>query len=581
MSQNSEKIGSIHYFLRTNKMLYPVRKVYASFLMLKRNGIVFTWKYYNRVKRSRISKNRYYKKLVISPRERRIQQNASYATSLCFSILVPLYNTPEFFLRQMIESVQKQTYSNWQLCLADGSDNKHKYVGDVVNEYRNLDERISYKKLKENKGISSNTNACLQMAEGEFILLYDHDDVLHESALYKIRKAIDEENADFIYTDEAVFSHDFLKPDEYHFKPDYSPYNLRSNNYICHITCFSRELLDKLECPFRSEYDGSQDFDLVLRLTNRANKIVHIPEILYFWRCHDSSVASDISAKTYCINAGKKAVTEHLRDKQANVASSELFPVIYRVNYQLTETPRVSIIIWEGKNDKYTARCVKSIKENTNYTNYEILLCNKNMSRNQCVEKATGKYLLFLENDCICQKDDWLTELLEIIQDTHVGLAGAKILYDNQTIRDAGIVIGIGAYRLAVSRYYRLQADYSGYWGDMYYAHNVSAVSDSCMILRKDDYNTVGGMEDSLPGWFAGLDISLKIRGLGKQIILNPYSEVLFGRKDYERGIDGCYYSDLEHSRYLKKRWAKLLEKGDPYYNVNLTKDTNDYSIGL
>lgn len=580
MSQTREEIGTFHYFLRTNKFLYPARIMYSIILMIKKNGFVFTCRYLKRIRKRKVSKQNYYKKLVVSQSERNNQKNENYSIPLCFSILVPLYNTPENFLREMIESVINQTYINWQLCLADGSDAEHQYVEEVVKEYQENDTRICYKKLKENKGISSNTNACLQMARGEYIFLFDHDDVLHESALYKIRKAIDEEGADFIYTDEAIFSNDVKKPDEYHFKPDYSPFNLRANNYICHITCFSYKLLKEKEFPFRDEFDGSQDFDLVLRLTNRAKKIVHIPEVLYFWRCHDTSVASDISAKAYCIAAGKKAVTEHLQYRKAEVSSSELYPVIYRIRYHLEEHPLVSIIIWEGKNDENTFKCKQSIQNHTNYDNFEILICNKENTRNQCVVQSKGKYLVFIENDCVCMKADWLTELLQIIQDKTVGVVGAKIVYNNQTIRDAGITIGIGIHRLAVNRYYRLQSNYSGFMGDLYYAHNVSAVSDSCMMVRKKDYEMVQGMDENLPGWFAGLDFSLKIREMNKQVVLNPYSEIVFVRKDYDRGVDGCYYHDYKSSQILKERWRKKLEKGDPYYNANLTQESNDYSIG-
>ncbi|MDE7232663.1 MAG: glycosyltransferase, partial [Lachnospiraceae bacterium] len=241
-----------------------------------------------------------------------------------FSILMPLYNTPEKFLRQAIESVTDQTYENWELCLADGSDEEHAYVEQVCREYMERDKqylrpssslycRILYKKLPKNEGISGNTNACLSMSSGNYIALFDHDDVLHPSVLYEYMKAICEKGADYIYCDEATFKGSGTINDmiTLHFKPDYAPDNLRANNYICHFSAFARRLLDGTEL-FRSEFDGSQDHDMILRLTSRAKCVVHVPKLYYYWRSHAGSVASDINAKSYAIEAAKGAVAAHL-----------------------------------------------------------------------------------------------------------------------------------------------------------------------------------------------------------------------------------------------------------------------------
>ena len=250
-------------------------------------------------------------------RARQEKESAAFQNRVLFSILVPLYNTPEEYLRDMLDSVLNQTYDNWQLCLADGSDDAHAYVGKVVAEYRsrseNLAKRIAYKKLDKNGGISYNTNQCLELAKGEYIAPFDHDDYLHPSVLYEYAKVINEQGADYLYCDETTFRESNLNHFvTIHFKPDYAIDNLRANNYICHLSCFDRKLLEGEEL-YRSEFDGSQDHDMILRLTDKARKIVHVPKLLYYWRSHAGSTAGNIAAKTYAIDAAKGAVADHLR----------------------------------------------------------------------------------------------------------------------------------------------------------------------------------------------------------------------------------------------------------------------------
>ena len=251
-----------------------------------------------------------------------------------FSILVPLYNTPEAFLREMIGSVRGQTYANWELCLADGSDAAHAYVGETCRRLAEEDPRIRYRKLEKNGGISENTNACIAMATGDYIALFDHDDLLHAAALEENVRAIRETGADFLYSDEMVFeSPDRGKILATHFKPDFSPESLLTNNYICHLSVFKTSLLQEVG-GFRKEYDGSQDIDLILRLTGRAEKVVHIPKVLYFWRSHPTSVAADVTTKPYAVEAGRRAIRDFLaasRGIEAVVESTEAFPTLYHV----------------------------------------------------------------------------------------------------------------------------------------------------------------------------------------------------------------------------------------------------------
>ncbi|MCH5266983.1 MAG: glycosyltransferase [Lachnospiraceae bacterium] len=545
----------------------------------------------------RTSQVNYSRKISLSKGERKFQQGESYDEKITFSILVPLYNTPEIFLREMIESVKRQTYADWQLCLADGSDAEHSYVGKVVKEYSAEDDRILYQVLENNGGISDNTNACLDMATGEYIVLFDHDDILHEAALYELRRAVDERQADFIYTDEAIFSKEFSKPDSYHFKTDFAIDDIRSNNYICHITCFSKKLLQQVG-GLNKEFDGSQDFDLVLRLTEKAHNIVHIPKVLYFWRCHEDSVASDISAKEYCIDAGRRAVEAHLQRMgiEGTVCSSEAYPVIYRVSYKLREQPMVSIIIWENYGASYhkyikraketekdskmhTKKCIESVQKHTNYANYEVLTCGLYESRNEVAKKAQGKYLLFLDNSCRCSKKDWLDEMLAVVQRQDVGAVGAKVVYRNDTIRDVGITLGLGFNQIGGNSFFRVNADNLGFMGNMYFAHNVSALCDSCLMIEKQLFIEAGGFEENYPSWYAGIDLSLKVRKLGQLNVVNPYAEVIFDYQEINRDMVGNYRGMKKYNTDIKAKWGEYLNVDDPYYNANLTRVTGDYAI--
>lgn len=571
------EISKVHSFLRKSRLLKPIRLCYAQILNIHRYG--FKYECLNIMYRliGRYENKKFYKKIVISEKERQEQKQKTYEKKLCFSILVPLFNTPEEFLRDMIESVQKQTYQQWELCLADGSDKNHANVGEIVKEYVKKDKRINYNVLEKNGGISENTNACIDMATGEYIVLFDHDDMLHEAALYEIRKVIDENNADFVYTDEAIFSKDYLRPDSYHLKTDYAIDNLRSNNYICHISCFSKELLKKAG-KFRKEYDGSQDFDMILRLTEKAKSIVHIPKVLYYWRCHELSVASDISAKTYCIDAGKKAIESHLERMgvEADVRSSELYPVIYKVTYKIIGNPLVSIIVTKQYNE--IDKCISSLKKNTSYKNYEIILCDKIEDRNKAVKDSSGEYLVFVTDGCRFENENWLTEQLSVAQRENIGAVGCRIDYSNKTLRDCGITLGVGIACGLSSNFYGMSTDCQGYMGDMYYTHEVSAMTDCGMMLAKDDFETVNGFEMELSEWFAGIDICLKLKKQGKHNVVNPYARIVYKHNE-NRDMNGCYTGLKNDISFINEKWANEMNK-DSCYNVNLTKKSSNWMIG-
>ena len=329
------------------------------------------------------------------------------------SILVPLWNNTKEFQIEMLDSVMNQTYQNWELCLADGSDAEHGSVEKICKEYMekdrkylqqcnsSLSNRIVYKKLSKNEGISGNTNACYSMATGNYIALFDHDDVLHPSVLYEYMKAICEKGADYIYCDETTFKGNKTIDDmiTLHFKPDFAPDNLRANNYICHFSAFDRKLLEGTEL-FRSQFDGSQDHDMILRLTSRAKCVVHVPKLLYYWRSHAGSVASDINAKSYAIEAAKGAVAAHLTEqgyKNFEISSTKAFETIFRIKYEILGNPKVSIVIPNKDHIEDLKRCITSIVEKSTYDNYEIVI----VENNSVTEEIFEYYKKLEENPAI------------------------------------------------------------------------------------------------------------------------------------------------------------------------------------
>ena len=325
-----------------------------------------------------------------SPEQAQAERNTVFPRMVKFSILVPLWNNESSFQKEMLDSVMNQTYSNWELCLADGSDEDHKYIGDICKEYAaKSDGRIIYRHLEKNGGIAGNTNACLKMATGEYIGLLDQDDILHPSVLYEYAKAIHEQNADYLYCDETTFKGENINHMlTMHFKPDYAPDNLRANNYICHFSVFHKSLLDGDEL-FRTKYDGSQDHDMILRLTDNAKKIVHVPRLMYYWRSHSGSTAAGIEAKPYAIEAAKGAVAEHLKKHgftHFKIESTRAFETIFRIRYQILGNPKISIVIANKDHVEDLRRCVTSILEKSTYDNYEIVVVENNSTTEEIHE---------------------------------------------------------------------------------------------------------------------------------------------------------------------------------------------------
>ncbi len=482
------------------------------------------------------------------------QRNAEFPKGVKFSILVPLYNTPEKLLREMIDSVVAQTYTNWELCLADGGDDAHEYVGEICRDYARADARIRYEKLRENKGISGNTNACMAMATGDYIALFDHDDLLHPAALYEMMQVICKQGADFIYTDEDSFYETPADAYSPHYKPDFAPDTLRSYNYICHFTAFSRELMEKVGGE-RSVCDGAQDFDFFLRLTEQAKCIVHIPKILYYWRSHAASTASDVAAKPYVMAAGKRALADHL-DRvglQGEVEDSSILTT-YRVKYDIPETPKVSIVLHGEGNE---ADCIAAIREKTTYTNYEIA----------ATDAMTGEYVLLLHRSATVISPDWMQELLMHARRDGVGAVGAMLCRPDDTVAHAGEILGI--HGTAGSAHARFPKGHNGYKMRMTIVQNYSAVSGCCMMVRRALWEQLGGL-DSTYGPLADVDFCLRLRELGLYNVWTPYAELYLQAADNK--------PTKAEKQAFRTRWAKELAAGDPYYNPNLTLLCGDFS---
>lgn len=547
----------------------------------------------------------------ISAQRREQEENAQFPKDIKFSVLVPLYNTPENFLKAMIESVQAQTYKNWELCLADGSDREHSFVGEICKKYADGDKRIKYEKLERNLGISENTNACIRMATGEYIALFDHDDLLHPSALYEVMRAICEHGADFIYTDENTFSEEPRDAYNPHFKPDFSPDTLRSYNYICHLSVFSRELLDSVGY-FRSEYDGSQDYDLILRLTEKAKKVFHIRKILYYWRAHKNSVAQDVGAKPYTVTAAKKALAAHLErcGLKGEVLDSSV-PTTYHIKYEIDGNPLISVIIPNKDHTDDLDICLKSLYEKSSYKNFEVIIVENNSTEKETFEYyekikqryenlkvviwtgifnysainnfgvnyAKGEYILLLNNDVEIINGSCLEEMLMFAQRKDVGAVGAKLYYSDDTVQHAGVILGLGG--TAGHAHKHFGRSHPGYMARASIAQNLTACTAACLMMRRDVFDEVGGLDESFEVAFNDVDLCMEIREKGYLVVFTPYAE-LYHYESKSRGNDSTP-EKLERFRgeidRFKEKWQKQLDDGDPYYNPNLTLTRDDFSL--
>lgn len=553
------------------------------------------------------------KQTKVSDEELSRQRRAVFNKDITISIVVPLYNTPEDFLSELIESVQAQTYPKWNLCFADGSDAEHDKVGAIVAKYQKEDSRILYKRLSENKGIAGNSNAALSMATGDYIALLDHDDMLPPNALYECMRVIEEQDADFIYTDEMIFADNIDNPTFVHLKPDFSIDMLRSQNYICHLSVFSSELQKKVG-GFSENHNGSQDYDLILRLTEQAKNIVHISKVLYYWRNHAGSVASDVSVKPYCMESAKLALSDHLErmNLEGEVVDSKILST-YKINYAIKGEPLISILIPSKDHTDDLELCISSILERSDYYNYEIIVIENNSVELQTFDyyeslkkrdsrikvinwdgpfnysainnfgatHALGEYYLLLNNDVEILSPRWLQEMLMFAQRSDVGAVGAMLYYPDDTIQHAGVVVGLGGGAGHSHKGYPRGS--IGYVHRLAVAQNYSACTAACLMVSKDAWDKVGGLDEKFVVAFNDVDFCLRLREAGYLIVFTPYAE-LYHYESKSRGYETTPEKKARFARekqMLQSRWKNIMEEGDPFYNPNLTLDYEDFSLKI
>lgn len=525
------------------------------------------------------------------------------------SIIVPMYNTPEKYFKELLQSLENQTYSNWEVCLADGSPEKAGYIDELINP---LGDKVKYNFLNENKGISGNSNEALKLATGDYIALLDHDDIIPKFALFEIVRTINENHdVDFIYTDEDKILEENNKRISPHFKQDFALDTLRSYNYICHFSIFKKELMNKLQ-GFNSEFDGSQDYDLILRATEQAKHIFHIPKILYNWRISNTSVASGAAAKPYAYESAKKAILASIERYGINGAKVEDSKIIglYKITYPVKGEPKISIIIPNRDHKNDLKRCINSILKST-YKNYEIIIVENNSKdkkifsyyeklkkndkikieecniavfnysklNNYGASKAKGEYFVFLNNDTKIITRNWLETIISNCQRKEIGAIGAKLIYKNKRIQHAGIVLNLTGTAGHVN--WNEKEKHPGYFGRIMIQQNVSAVTGALIGISKETFEEVNGFDETFPIAYNDVDLCLKILDTGKLITYNPYIEA-YHFESKSRG-----YEDTEEKqkrlkreeKKLKNKWEKYFKYTDKYYNPNLRTDVPNMRI--
>lgn len=593
-----------------NVLLRYGKKVLVALRQEGVKGLAFKVK--KRLTASKRSKDVSYKEWIAShePDERALRRQkmleAKMTDAPLISVVVPLYNTQPKLLRAMIESLLHQTYSHWELCMADGSENDR--LRSVVTHYMDVDKRIRYRHLKKNGGISENTNAAIEMSGGKLIAFLDHDDTLAPWALYDVARAyIANPKREVIYSDQDKLSADGSRRYEPVFKSDFDPDFLRSVNYICHFLVVTRELLEKIG-GLKSEYNGAQDYDFILRATEVSKRVFHIPSVLYHWRSVEGSTAANASAKDYAYEAGRKAVEDHC--KRIGLPATVERTAIdgsYRVKVALDEIakdePLVSVIIPNKDLVSDLSVCLKSLVRQ-DYSNMEIIIVENNSEEKETFEyyetlpdfdsrirvikyegsfnysainnfaiaESKGDYILLLNNDTEMIGDDVISEMLSVAARKEVGAVGAKLLYGDETIQHAGVIVGYGVADHAFSGYTQ---DNYGYENRIVLTHRCSAVTAACLMTKRSVFDEVGGLDEGLAVCFNDVDFCLKLRKKGYAVVYDAFATA----HHYESKSRG-YESDpakvarinSEIARF-KERWLKYFTHGDPYYNVNLNID--------
>ena len=539
------------------------------------------------------------------------QRKETFPWTPTFSVVVPLYKTPEKYLLRLVESLKEQTYPHWELCLSDGSGPDSPLAG-LLEKIAGEEPRVRVVSHRTPLQISENTNAAIGVATGDFIAFADHDDELTAHALYECAKAVNENrDTDVIYSDEDKMSmdgHKFFQP---HFKPDFNIDLLCTVNYICHLFVARRDLISRVGM-LRKEYDGAQDYDFIFRCVENAERIVHIPKILYHWRSHEDSTAENPESKLYAFDAGQRAVQAHY-DRigvKAEVKKGE-FLGLYRTTFLRDHDPLISIIIPNKDHIDDLKRCIDAIDQRSTYRNYEYIIVENNSTEKETfafyqqleatnpkvkvvywsgnfnfsainnfgARYAKGEYFLLLNNDTEIINDDCLEELLGYCTRSDVGAVGARLYYEDDTIQHAGVVIGFGG--IAGHCFVQQKRGFTGYCHRIICAQDYSAVTAACMMVKRSAFEQVGGLSEELEVAFNDIDFCLKLREAGYLIVYNPYAE-LYHYESKSRGLEDTPEKVARFNREIKtfeERWPDILRDGDPFYNPNLTLDSQDFSL--
>ena len=581
---------------------------------LKANGVKKSLlKLKNKVKRRKDMSNQsvdyldYVKNNKLSIRTIEKQRSAKFNYMPKISIVVPMYNTKFSYFVELIDSINNQTYQNFEVCLADSSKIPDVQIQKYIQELNS--SKIVYKNISQNLGISENTNVAISFSTGDYVAFCDHDDVISIDALYEVVKAINSSDADFIYTDEDILENGIRKNP--HFKPDFSPDLLTSYNYICHLCVVKRKLFDEVGL-LNKEFDGAQDYDFVLRATEKAKNIVHIPKVLYHWRAHETSTSYNSSAKEYVYMAGKRAIEEHF--KRINIkAKVEILdePGRYRVKYDVIGNPKISIIIPNKDSKSDLKKCIDSILKSS-YQNYEIVIVENNsktkeifdyydkiqkdndnikvvsikidkfnysLINNFGVKNSKGEYIVLLNNDTKVLSNDWMEEMLGICQRDDVGIVGAKLLYPDFKVQHAGVVVGIGGVAGHVN--VNIAENEEGYFSRANVINNFSAVTAACLMIKRSIFEKIDGLDENLQVAFNDIDLCMKVRKLKYLIVFTPYAKLMH----YESKTRGSEDTPEKIKRFesemdvFKSKWKDELDRGDPYYNINLRLDKVNFEI--
>lgn len=538
------------------------------------------------------------------------QRKEQFVYEPLFSIVVPLYKTPLPYLEDLIWSIQEQTYEKWKLYLSDGS-GKESSLKEVLRNYARKEKRIHIIENDCRLNISDNTNRALEQVDGGYVVFVDHDDTLAPDALYECVKVLNREpDVEVIYTDSDKLSENGKRYSEPCFKPDFNMELLRCQNYICHLTVIQKRLLDKVGY-LNSNYSGVQDYDHILRCVERTNRIVHIPKILYHWRMCPGSVAVDTDNKPYTYELFQKILREHYDRMGIQAEVKAVFPGVVRTVYQLPYEPLVSVIIANKDHREDLMRCVESLEQESEYKNLEILIVENNSVseeivtyydqvqrqydnvrvlryekefnyadiQNYAAVRAKGDHLLLLNNDTWLERPESIREMLGYCMRDDVGIVGAKLLYPDDTIQHAGVIVGLGG--VADHAFVGMDREDPGYCCRAICAQEYSAVTAACLMVKKTVFMEVGGMDTELKIAFNDVDFCLRVKEAGYKIIYNPFS-IWYHDESKTRGAEDTpekierFRGEIE---YFQRRWANFLYWGDPSYNPNLALDRHDFAL--